>query len=120
WRPPARPAIRRDGVALSDAGLPTVAPRRYADLRSLMLDWRFSPGSHRMKRRTFCASALALASASTSSFRRVLAASSVSTEIPIIRGDGKQATLTASDVADLKGSLRGELLLPSQSGYDQA
>ena len=73
-----------------------------------------------MKRRTFCASALALASASTSSFRRVLAASSVSTEIPIIRGDGKQATLTASDVADLKGSLRGELLLPSQSGYDQA
>ena len=48
---------------------------------------------------------------------RVLAASS---EIPIIRGDGKQATLTASDVADLKGSLRGELLLPSQSGYDQA
>ncbi len=72
-----------------------------------------------MKRRTFCTSALALASTSTSSLR-VLAASSVSAEIPIIRGDGKQATLTASDVADLKGSLRGELLLPSQSDYDQA
>jgi len=72
-----------------------------------------------MKRRAFCASALALASTGTSSLR-VLAASSVSSEIPIIRGDGKQATLTASDVADLKGTLRGELLLPSQSGYDQA
>lgn len=72
-----------------------------------------------MKRRVFCASALALASTGTSSVR-VLAASSVSGEIPVIRGDGKQATLAASDVADLKGSLRGELLLPSQSGYDQA
>jgi FAD/FMN-containing dehydrogenase len=72
-----------------------------------------------MKRRVFCASALALASTGTSSLR-VLAASSVSSEIPITRGDGKQATLAASDVADLKGSLRGELLLPSQSGYDQA
>ena len=72
-----------------------------------------------MKRRAFCASALALASTGTSSLR-VLAATSVSSEIPIIRGDGKQATLAASDVADLKGSLRGELLLPSQSGYDQA
>ena len=69
-----------------------------------------------MKRRAFCASALALASTGTSSLR-ALAASS---EIPITRGDGKQATLTAADVADLKGSLRGELLLPSQSGYDQA
>jgi FAD/FMN-containing dehydrogenase len=72
-----------------------------------------------MKRRVFCTSALALASTGTASLR-ALAASSVSTEIPIIRGDGKQATLAASDVADLKGSLRGELLLPSQSGYDQA
>ena len=72
-----------------------------------------------MKRRTFCASALALASTSTSSFRRALA-SSVSAEIPVIRGDGKQATLTASDAADLKAGLRGELLLPGQTGYDQA
>jgi FAD/FMN-containing dehydrogenase len=52
--------------------------------------------------------------------RRVLAASSASTEIPIIRGDGKQATLTAADAADLKASLRGELLLPGESGYEQA
>lgn len=37
-----------------------------------------------------------------------------------MRGDGKQATLTASDVKDLKGALRGELLLPGESGYDQA
>ena len=72
-----------------------------------------------MKRRVFCTSALALAYTATSSLR-VLAASSISSEIPITRGDGKQATLAASDVTDLKGSLRGELLLPSQSGCDQA
>ena len=71
-----------------------------------------------MKRRTFCASAVALAS--TFQLRRALAAASEPAEIPIIRSDGKQATLTASDVTDLKGSLRGELILPGQSGYDQA
>jgi FAD/FMN-containing dehydrogenase len=73
-----------------------------------------------MKRRAFCASALALASTSTLSLRRGLAASSTSTEIPVIRGDGKQATISTADVADLKASLRGELLVPGQSGYDQA
>jgi hypothetical protein len=73
-----------------------------------------------MRRRAFCASALALASTSTLSLRRGLAASSVSTEIPVIRGDGKHATISASDAADLKASLRGELLVPGQSGYDQA
>jgi hypothetical protein len=73
-----------------------------------------------MKRRTFCASAIALASTGAVRMRGSLAASSVSAEIPVIRGDGKQATLTASDVADLKGNLRGELLVPGQSGYDQA
>jgi hypothetical protein len=34
--------------------------------------------------------------------------------------EGKQVTLSASDVKDLKGRLRGELLLAGQSGYDQA
>jgi FAD/FMN-containing dehydrogenase len=73
-----------------------------------------------MKRRTFCASALALASTSTMHLRRVLAADSVPDAIPFTRSDGKQATLTAADVKDLKDSLRGQLLLPGQSGYDQA
>src|SRR5690348_492320 len=73
-----------------------------------------------MKRRTFCASALALASTGGSSLQRALAAALVSTEIPFIRRDGKQATLTASEVTDLKGGLRGALLLAGQSGYDQA
>jgi FAD/FMN-containing dehydrogenase len=73
-----------------------------------------------MKRRTFCASTLALASASAAAPRSILASSSVSNEIPIVRGDGKQAALTGSDVADLKGSLRGELLVPGQLGYDPA
>jgi FAD/FMN-containing dehydrogenase len=73
-----------------------------------------------MRRRAFCASALALASTSSLSLRRVLAASSVSSEIPVIRGDGKQTTISASDVANLKGSLRGVLVQPGESGYDQA
>jgi FAD/FMN-containing dehydrogenase len=73
-----------------------------------------------MRRRAFCASALALASTSGLSFRRLLAASSVATEIPVIRRDGKQGAIAASDVADLKARLRGELLVPGQSGYEQA
>jgi FAD/FMN-containing dehydrogenase len=73
-----------------------------------------------MRRRAFCASALALASASTLSLRRALAAAAVPAETPVVRSDGKQAMLSASDVADLQGSLRGELLLPGQSAYDQA
>jgi len=52
--------------------------------------------------------------------RRVVGASSESAAIEVMRGDGRQATVTASDVADLKAGLRGELLLPGQSGYDQA
>ena len=73
-----------------------------------------------MKRRTFCASTLALASTSGLSLKRVLAAASIPAGIPVIRSDGKQVTLTASDVTDLKGGIRGELLLAGQSGYDQA
>lgn len=73
-----------------------------------------------MKRRTFCAATLALASTGRSSLRRALAAPSPAAEIPVVRSDGKQATLTASDVTDLKVSLRGDLLLPGQAGYDQA
>jgi len=73
-----------------------------------------------MKRRTFCTSALALASAGTLSIRQALADGSSSTEIPIVRGDGKSGTLTASDVADLKASLRGRLIRPGDPGYDQA
>jgi len=73
-----------------------------------------------MKRRTFCASALALASTSSLNLRRALAASSAPSEIPVVRNDGKQATLTSADVTDLQRSLRGQLLLPDQAGYDQA
>lgn len=82
------------------------------------LAWRCR-GDLVMRRRAFCASALAWASGSTLSLRRV-AASPLSAEIPVIRGDGKQATIAAAEVADLEASLRGELLVPGQSGYDQA
>ncbi len=37
-----------------------------------------------------------------------------------MRNDGKQAVVPGSDIADLRGSLRGELLIPGATGYDQA
>ena len=73
-----------------------------------------------MRRRAFCASALALASTSTIPSRNLLAASSVPGEIPVVRGDGKQALLAAREVVDLRASVRGEVLVPGQAGYDQA
>jgi hypothetical protein len=33
---------------------------------------------------------------------------------------GSSTPLAASDIADFKGGLRGQLLCPSDSGYDQA
>jgi FAD/FMN-containing dehydrogenase len=72
-----------------------------------------------MKRRSFCASAFAFASAASLSSWRALAAA-IAAEIPVMRSDGKPATLTGSDVTDLRGSLRGELLLSGDEGYDRA
>jgi len=38
----------------------------------------------------------------------------------VVRGDGKPGVLTGAEVGDLKGALRGQLLLASDAGYDQA
>lgn len=40
--------------------------------------------------------------------------------LPAISGSGKSVTLTASDLKDLRASLQGGLLLPSDKGYDAA
>lgn len=73
-----------------------------------------------MKRRAFCASAFALASAAAFTRNRVLAAASLSGEVPIVRLDGKQGSLAGSDVKDFRASLRGELLMPGDRDYDVA
>jgi FAD/FMN-containing dehydrogenase len=72
-----------------------------------------------MRRRSFCAAALGLASAAALVPRYILAATD-GAEIPVVRGDGKAATLTAAEVSELRASLRGELLRPGEEGYDRA
>jgi FAD/FMN-containing dehydrogenase len=75
-----------------------------------------------MKRRTFCASALAAATCWP-----LARAQAVASDTPAAGGAvaasgpaGKQISLSASDVADLRASLRGHLLLPGEGGYDSA
>ncbi len=70
----------------------------------------------RMRRRTFCATALALASVARLPCGRGAAATA---DVPVIRGNGQQATLTSSEVSELRASLRGQLLLRGDAGYDQ-
>jgi FAD binding domain/Berberine and berberine like len=70
-----------------------------------------------MRRRTFCAAGLAALAAASLPLRRVSAAGA---EITAIGLDGRQRTLTAADVADLRAGLRGELLTAGDAGYDDA
>jgi FAD/FMN-containing dehydrogenase len=67
-----------------------------------------------MKRRAFCASALSVLTVASVPWRRALAVSSV----PASGNGGKQVLLKQSDIDDLRGALRGELLLPGQDGYE--
>ncbi len=69
-----------------------------------------------MRRRTFCASALAAASFARLPF--VYAAPAA--EIAVARNDGKRGALKSSEVSDLRRNLRGRLLLPQDPEYDRA
>ena len=74
-----------------------------------------------MKRRAFCASAIATLGAAALPFDRVFAAvGSITTDINAISGDGKQVVLLRGEVDDFRASLRGQLLLPDSAGYDDA
>ena len=72
-----------------------------------------------MKRRTFCSSALAL-SATSLPFARLLAAANdpVASDLPAIGGDGQQIVLPRSNLNDFRASLRGQVLLAGDAGYD--
>jgi FAD/FMN-containing dehydrogenase len=70
-----------------------------------------------MKRRTFCAAGLAALATASLPLRRVRAAGA---DIAAVALDGRQLTLTAGDVADLRAGLRGELSMPGDAGYDDA
>src|SRR5512134_558268 len=74
-----------------------------------------------MKRRTFCASAVTTLAAAAMPFGRAFAvATSVTTDIQAITGDGRHIVLSHSDVEDFRAGLRGQLLLPDAAGYEQA
>ncbi|HZF16231.1 MAG TPA: FAD-binding oxidoreductase [Steroidobacteraceae bacterium] len=68
-----------------------------------------------MKRRTFCTSAVAALAAASLPLRRGLAS-----EVAAAGPGGKQVLLQSTAIDDLRASLRGELLLPGQDGYDSA
>jgi FAD/FMN-containing dehydrogenase len=74
-----------------------------------------------MKRRTFCASAAAAIGASAFPFGSAFAVvSAVTADIPAVTGDGKKILLRAADVEDFRAGLRGQLLLPGATGYEDA
>jgi FAD/FMN-containing dehydrogenase len=70
-----------------------------------------------MQRRAFCATGLAaLTAASWPSYGALVTAS----DVPAIGLDGRQLVLKTKDVEDLRRSLRGQLLLAGEEGYDSA
>ena len=74
-----------------------------------------------MKRRAFCASAIATLGAAALPLDRLFAeAASIRRDIDAVAGDGKQITLSRLDVDDFRASLRGQLLVPGSAGYDDA
>jgi FAD/FMN-containing dehydrogenase len=70
-----------------------------------------------MKRRAFCASAFSVFTAASLPWQRALAAAA---SVPVAGSTGKQVLLAPSDIDDLRGTLRGELLVPGQEGYEAA
>ena len=74
-----------------------------------------------MRRRTFVTSGLAtLAAASWPARRAAAALLAPPGSVDAVGVDGRQVTLTAADVKDLRGALHGALLAPGQDGYDAA
>ncbi len=72
-----------------------------------------------MKRRHLLQSSLAAAVAATLPVPSLLLASSeVSGSVDAVTGDGKQVSLEQAAVKELADSLRGQLLLPGQDGYE--
>lgn len=74
-----------------------------------------------MKRRAFCASAIATLGATALPYGRAFAVvTSVAADVDAITGDGRQITLARGDVDAFRASLRGQLLLRDSAGYDDA
>jgi len=76
----------------------------------------------KIRRREFCGSALASLAAASLPLDRLLAQANapVSGDVPAVTGSGKQIILSRGDVTDLRASLRGQLLLAGDEGYEKA
>ena len=70
-----------------------------------------------MKRRTFVTRGLAVLTAAALPGRRAFAAG---TSVDALGLDGRQLTLTAADVDELRAGLKGELLTATDGGYEGA
>src|SRR5512134_648676 len=74
-----------------------------------------------MKRRAFCVSAAAALGAAAFPFGRAFSVAAVITaDIEAVTGDGRRILLSRSDAEDFRAGLRGQLLLPGATGYDDA
>jgi FAD/FMN-containing dehydrogenase len=75
-----------------------------------------------MKRRVFFGSALATLATASLPLDRLLALAEapVAGDVPAVTGNGKQIILPRADVADLRASMRGQLLLAGDEGYEKA
>ena len=78
-----------------------------------------------MQRRAFLRTAFAAAASTALPYRRAEAsifqpAARLSQDLQAVTGDGRMVTLRESAIADLAGSLRGNVLLRNTAGYDDA
>ncbi len=72
-----------------------------------------------MKRREFVAAGVAALGGVILPYRKAFAADATAA-VPILGIDGRQLTLSASDLQDLKAGLRGELITAASPDYDAA
>jgi hypothetical protein len=74
-----------------------------------------------MKRRDFCVSALAAGIATTLPDRHVFAIAAANVaDLPAVTSKGAQTTLEGAAVRELSDSMRGDLLMSGEHGYDHA
>jgi len=74
-----------------------------------------------MKRRDFCVSALAAGIATTLPYRHVFAIAGADVvDLPAVTSTGGETTLEGAAVKELADSMRGDLLMSGESGYDHA
>ena len=70
-----------------------------------------------MRRRTFCASGLTALVSASLPYGRVLAAAD---DVAVMGLGGAPRVLKSTDIDDFRASLRGQLLMPGENGYESA